>query len=116
MKIKWVDIQHYFGPDRRQRGLGKRWGDRRRDDAAGQPPPLGAALRRLRVLLLDVSAPEERARAVQLAHYAAEQAEGRRLIQCAAAARQAALYIADGDTAAAERALMDAQASLDATG
>ena len=48
MATRWVDNTAYFGPDRRRK-TGKRWSDRRRHDEAGDPPPIGALLRRLRV-------------------------------------------------------------------
>ena len=48
MAAKWVDNGEYYGPDRRRRPS-RRLLDRRRLDTAGEPPPLGALLRRLRV-------------------------------------------------------------------
>jgi len=63
---KWVDNEVYFGPDRRQRDGGKRWGDRRRMNDATDPPPLGAVLRRLRIMLTDLGDPAKRQRAQQM--------------------------------------------------
>jgi hypothetical protein len=48
MANRWVDNSGYFGLDRRRKPS-RRWNDRRRLDEAGEPPPLGALLRRLRV-------------------------------------------------------------------
>jgi len=53
MATKWVDNTEYFGPDRRKRPGPKRWRERRGADEAGEPPPIGALLRRLRVRLLN---------------------------------------------------------------
>lgn len=63
---KWVDNEVYFGPDRRQRDGGKRWGDRRRLNDSGEPPPMGAVLRRLRIMLTDLNDPAKRQRAQQM--------------------------------------------------
>jgi hypothetical protein len=51
--MQWVDNDTYFGPDRRQHDGGLRWTDRRHKDCAGAPPPLGTALRQLRLRVLD---------------------------------------------------------------
>lgn len=50
----WVDQENYFGPDRRRKPNGLRLvQERRREDRAGPPPPLGTALRQLRMRVLD---------------------------------------------------------------
>lgn len=59
MAPKWVDNSAYIGPDRRRRPA-KRLLDRRRHDEAGQPPPVGALLRRLRVRISGSSAEDHR--------------------------------------------------------
>jgi hypothetical protein len=59
MPTRWVDITNYFGPDRRRKPA-KRWNDRRRLDEAGEPPPLGSLLRRLRVRVAGPSAEDRR--------------------------------------------------------
>lgn len=107
---KWVDNEVYFGPDRRRGGLGKRWGDRRRYNDAGEPPPLGAVLRRLRVLVMHLSTLEERRKALQLANLAMTEAEKLRLLECADSIRVASEMILAGDSNAADRLLMQAQA------
>lgn len=48
----WVDHESYFGPDRRVRSS-LRIIERRRQNCAGPPPPLGTALRKLRMRVLD---------------------------------------------------------------
>jgi len=59
MPNRWVDNSAYFGPDRRRKPS-KRWNDRRRLDEAGDPPPLAALLRRLRVRVAGRSADDRR--------------------------------------------------------
>lgn len=112
MDRKWVDNEVYFGADRRTRGLGKRWGDKRTFDDAGNPPPLGAVLRRLRVYLSDVAAAQERAFVVDLAQFAVDQAERKHLPTCAAPLREVLGLIAAGDFAGADARVMQAQAAL----
>jgi hypothetical protein len=103
---KWVDNEVYFGPDRRKRPL-KRWGERRRVNDAGEPPPLGAVLRRLRVLMLDQS-PTARLRAQQLARLAQTEAEKLRWLDCADEIKAAALLMNKGDVGAADARLVAA--------
>jgi hypothetical protein len=89
MADKWVDGDKYFGPDRRRRGGQKRWQDRRHLDEAGEPPPLGAMLRRLRVHMLGLETPEDRGLTLQLLMAAIADAERRRLLRCADALKRA---------------------------
>ena len=49
----WVDQESYFGPDRRGKACGMRLMERRHENRAGPPPPLGTALRQLRLRVLD---------------------------------------------------------------
>jgi len=50
----WVDHENYFGPDRRRKPNGLRLvQERRRSNCAGAPPPLGTALRQLRMRVLE---------------------------------------------------------------
>ncbi|MBX3511759.1 MAG: hypothetical protein KF700_11205 [Hyphomonadaceae bacterium] len=112
MATKWVDNEVYFGPDRRRRDAGKRWGDRRRLNDAGEPPPLGALLRRLRVQLLDLSTASDRHRAIQLANLAIVEAERKHLPACADAVKEAAACINAGDTAGADAWLTQAVGAL----
>lgn len=49
----WVDLDDYFGPDRRRSGWLRILNDRRRVNRAGPPPPLRTALRRFRLHVLD---------------------------------------------------------------
>lgn len=56
----WVDHESYFGPDRRVRSS-LRIFERRRENCAGPPPPLGTALRKLRMRVLDASGPQREA-------------------------------------------------------
>lgn len=48
----WVDHPNYYGPDRR-RGSALRLNERRRSNCAGDPPALDAALRQLRMHVID---------------------------------------------------------------
>lgn len=57
--VKWVDVASYFGPDRRG-AFSHYILERRRLEAAGNPPPLHAALRQLRMRVLDAETPEGR--------------------------------------------------------
>lgn len=52
MTMLWVDIDTYFGPNRRC-ATALRLRDRRRHDCAGAPPSLSIALRKLRMRVLD---------------------------------------------------------------
>lgn len=111
MTKKWVDNEVYFGPDRRSRDAGKRWGERRRYNDAAEPPPLGALLRRLRIMLTDATSPDRRLRALQLANLAIYEAEGMRLRDCANRIREAARLIsanARDSTVAADALLVEA--------
>jgi hypothetical protein len=82
MPTRWVDIGSYFGPDRRRKPA-KRWNDRRRLDEAGEPPPLGALLRRLRVRVAGPS-PDDRRHALEMLKAAIGEAGRRGWRQCAA--------------------------------
>lgn len=110
MKRKWVDNEVYFGPDRRKGGLGKRWGDKRSYDDAGEPPPLGAVMRRLRVQLNGISSAEERRKVYDLARFAASEAERQHLPQCADHLRNVLEAIKAGDFTTADASVMEAQA------
>ena len=110
MKRKWVDNEVYFGPDRRKGGLGKRWGDRRTFDDAGEPPPLGAVMRRLRVQLNNIASPDDRRRVYDLAKFAASEAERQHLPACADHLRDVLTLIVSGDYMSADAAVMQAQA------
>ncbi len=59
--LAWVDVATYFGPDRRSGVFSHFILERRRHHAAGAPPPLHAALRQLRVRVLDADTAEGRA-------------------------------------------------------
>jgi hypothetical protein len=82
MPTRWVDNGDYFGPDRRRKPA-KRWNDRRRLDEAGEPPPLGALLRRLRVRVAGPSA-EDRRHALEMLKAAISEATRRGWRECAA--------------------------------
>jgi hypothetical protein len=110
MNRKWVDNEVYFGPDRRKGGLGKRWGDRRSYDDAGEPPPLGAVMRRLRVQLNNIATPDERRRVYDLAKFAASEAERQHLPACGDHLRSVLTLIASGDYTSADASVMLAQA------
>jgi hypothetical protein len=112
MSGKWVDNEVYFGPNRRRRGLGKRWGDRRTFDEAGQPPPLGAALRRLRLHLSDIKTADDQQLSHELACFAMAEAERQQLPACAVQLRDAIALLEAGDFAGADARVMDAQAAL----
>jgi hypothetical protein len=112
-KKAWVDNEVYFGPDRRNREGGKRWGDRRHFNDAGEPPSLGNLLRRLRVLLMDSASPDRRQRALQVANLAIFDAEELGLRECAARIREASRHInsnARDAIVAADALLIEAQA------
>ncbi len=49
----WVDQANYYGPDRRLKPGGLRLVERRRHNLASTPPPLGSALRQLRLMVID---------------------------------------------------------------
>lgn len=115
MTGKWVDNEVYFGPNRRRRGASKRWGERRHFDDAGEPPPLGAVLRRLRVLLMDMRGPQDRQRAIQLASLATTEAETLHLMECADLIKSAAQLVLANDIAGADAHIVEAQ-SLASTG
>lgn len=110
MTAKWVDNEFYFGPDRRKRDGGKRWGNRRTQNDAADPPPLGAVLRRLRVRMTDLATPDDRRKAMQLASLATMEAEKLRLLRCADHIKEAARLILAGDIAQADAHIMEAQA------
>lgn len=112
MKQKWVDNEVYFGPNRRQTGLGKRWGDRRSFDDAAEPPPLGAVLRRLRVHLNEVVPTEDRQYVTDLARFALSEAEKQAKAESARELRAALQLLVSGDVSAADRHVMQAQAAL----
>jgi hypothetical protein len=114
MTRKWVDNEVYFGPDRRRTGLGKRWGDRRSFDDAGDAPPLSAVLRRLRIHLSDITTPDDRRRVYDLARFAAAEAERQRMPACANPLREVLTLITAGDYATADARVMEAQAAVNA--
>lgn len=58
--LKWVDSISYFGPDRRSGAFSHFFFERRRHGAAGPPPTLQAALRQLRVRVLDAEGADGR--------------------------------------------------------
>jgi hypothetical protein len=53
--LKWIDVSSYFGPDRRTGVFSHFFLERRHLEAAGHPPALRAALRQLRVRVLNAS-------------------------------------------------------------
>lgn len=112
MNRKWVDNEVYFGPDRRKTGLGKRWGDRRTVNDAGDAPPLSAVLRRLRVRLNDISTADDRRRTYELARFAAAEAERQHMPDCADPLREVLTLIVQGDYARADSLVMQAQAAF----
>jgi hypothetical protein len=57
---KWVDTLGYFGPDRRTGAFSHFFLERRSFNAAGPTPTLRAALRQLRMRVLDAEASEGR--------------------------------------------------------
>jgi hypothetical protein len=112
MNRKWVDNEVYFGPDRRKGGLGKRWGDRRSYDDAGEAPPLGAVMRRLRVQLNGVASADDRRRVYELARFAASEAERQQLPECADSLRNVMTSVTAGDFTTADAWVMHAQAAF----
>ncbi len=81
MATRWVDNTTYIGPDRRRK-LSRRWNDRRRHDEAGELPPLGALLRRLRVRISSDTA-EDRRHALEMLKAAIGEASRLGWRQCA---------------------------------
>lgn len=110
MNRKWVDNEVYFGPDRRSRGGAKRWGDRRSYDDAGDPPPLGAVLRRLRVRLSETPSVTHRHHAMQLLNLAINHATRLGNAPCAASLRRAAPLITADQFEQADRLVVEAMA------
>lgn len=53
--LKWIDVSSYFGPDRRTGAFSHFLLNRRHEEKAGHPPALAAALRQLRVRVLNAS-------------------------------------------------------------
>lgn len=51
--LRWVDHFNYFGPDRRGDAFSHFFFERRKHSSVGTPPPLHAALRQLRVRVLE---------------------------------------------------------------
>lgn len=51
--LRWVDHFNYFGPDRRGDAFSHFFFERRKHASVGTPPPLHAALRQLRVRVLE---------------------------------------------------------------
>jgi hypothetical protein len=73
----WIDHENYFGPDRRKAAK-LRLVERRRENCAGNPPPLGTALRQFRMRVLDAYGPRSDAfvaRALGMAQLAEMQDE-----------------------------------------
>jgi|GEM_PF-1952903 len=89
MATKWVDNTDYFGPDRRKRSGSKLWNERRHHNDAGDLPPLGAMLRRLRVQMVSLTT-DAVPHALQLITGAIAEANRQGFRQCASA-----LYEAD---------------------
>ncbi len=111
MADKWVDNSGYIGPDRRRRSGQKRWGDRRRFDATEKYPPLGALLRRLRVQLLGMYSPDDRARALQLLAGAMSEALRQHLFECAESLKRADKMLRTGpagDLSQVDAAILEA--------
>lgn len=105
MASKWVDNGEYFGPDRRRRPS-RRLLDRRRQDLSGDPPPLGAMLRRLRVRIGGQSS-EDRKHALDMFAAAIGQAHRLGWRKCAEALQAGDRVFRDGGRDAA--ALADAK-------
>jgi hypothetical protein len=111
MADKWVDNSGYIGPDRRRRSGQKRWADRRRFDATERYPPLGALLRRLRVQLLGMYSPDDRARALQLLAGAMSEALRQHLFECAESLKHADKMLRTGpagDLSQVDAAILEA--------
>lgn len=49
MRLRWVDGKSYVGMDRRKRRPTLQFGERRSESSAVEAPPLGVALRQLRI-------------------------------------------------------------------
>jgi len=113
MRDKWVDIDAYFGPDRRRREGRKPWRDRRQQDEAKPRQALGALLRRVRVQLLDMNGPEHRRRALQVLEAAMAEAQRQQQFACLDTLRRAQAALRTGaaaDLRVADSALSEAMA------
>lgn len=55
--LSWVDHASYFGPDRRRKHAPIRVRERRQENYASRPPSLSAALRQLRMHVLEAQGP-----------------------------------------------------------
>jgi hypothetical protein len=51
--LRWVDVTSYFGPDRRSGAFSHFFLERRKQKSGGAPPSLHAALRQLRVRVME---------------------------------------------------------------
>ncbi len=117
MNKKWVDNEVYFGPDRRQRDGGKRWGDKRKINDAADPPPLGAILRRLQIALFDLHDPTKRQRVQQMISLGIMEAQRQRNAAAADRLHQLSrLIMLKAPMANLESMLMEAQAATQTTG
>lgn len=117
MNRKWVDNEVYFGPDRRQRDGGKRWGDQRKVNDAGDPPPLGSLLRRLQISLYDINDPTKRQRVQQMISLGIMEAQRQRNAAAADRLHQLSrMILLKAPMAQIESMLMEAQAAAQTTG
>lgn len=64
MGAKWVDLDDYFGVDRRIRWALRLLGERRKQDHSGEQPSIAQMLRRARVKILSVRSEANRAKAL----------------------------------------------------
>jgi hypothetical protein len=114
---KWVDNEVYFGPDRRQRDGSKRWGDQRKVNDAGDPPPLGSLLRRLQIALIDINDPVRRQRVQQMISLGIMEAQRQRNAAAADRLHQLSrLIMLKAPMSNLESMLMEAQAAAQTTG
>jgi hypothetical protein len=88
MRLKWIDIANYIGPDRRAKRKA-RWNERREEDLSGDAPPLGTLLRRMRVHVLRLESGDDRRNTLSLVAAGIAQAEQHGYALCAAALKQA---------------------------
>jgi hypothetical protein len=75
--VRWVEHKSYTGPDRRKRKPTLRFGERRVSDIAENAPPLGAALRQLRIYAMDAHDTHKVRAFIDRARMAAHLAEAR---------------------------------------
>lgn len=90
MPSKWIDNSDYVGLDRRRVSERRLFKERRKFDESGETPSLPSMIRRLRVQLLGLNTPQDKAHMLQLARAAISQAQAQRKLGAADLIKEAA--------------------------